>query len=66
VSRGIPQVAGSLKEALQALDRDRDFLKVGGVFTDDLIDGFIKLKEEEVEALETTPQPIEFKMYYGV
>lgn len=66
VSRGIPQVAGSLKDALEALNRDREFLKEGGVFTDDFIDGFIKLKEEEVEALETTPQPIEFKMYYGV
>ena len=66
VSRGIPQVAGSLKCALEALDRDREFLKQGGVFTDDLIDDFIKLKEEEVQTLNTTPQPIEFKMYYGV
>jgi len=66
VSRGIPQVAGSLKQALEALDGDREFLKVGGVFSDDLIDSFIELKREEVEALDLTPQPIEFKMYYGV
>jgi glutamine synthetase len=66
VSRGISQVAGSLREALAALDRDREFLKEGGVFTDDLIDAFIELKREEVEALDLTPQPIEFKMYYGV
>lgn len=66
VSRGVPKVAGSLKEALDALDRDREFLKAGGVFSDDLIDGFIELKREEVDALDLTPQPIEFKMYYGV
>lgn len=66
VSRGVPQVAPSLREAIHALDCDREFLKVGGVFTDDLIDGFIELKREEINALEYTPQPIEFKMYYGV
>ena len=66
ISRGIPQVAGSLRQALEALDCDREFLKVGNVFSDDLIDGFIELKREEVCALEQTPSPIEFKMYYGV
>lgn len=66
VARGIPQVAGSLQQALNALDQDREFLKEGGVFSDDLIDGFIDLKREEVVALDHTPQPIEFKMYYGV
>jgi len=66
ISHGIPQVAGSLKQALDALDKDREFLKAGNVFSDDLIDGFIALKREEVEALDQTPQPIEFKMYYGV
>lgn len=66
VSQGIPQVAGSLNQALEALDQDRDFLKKGGVFSDDLIDSFIELKREEVYALDHTPQPIEFKMYYGV
>ncbi|HUX80070.1 MAG TPA: type I glutamate--ammonia ligase [Alphaproteobacteria bacterium] len=66
ISRGVPQVARSLREALNALDKDREFLKAGNVFSDDLIDGFIELKQEEVESLDHTPQPIEFKMYYGV
>lgn len=66
LSQGIPQVAGSLNQALDALDQDRAFLKKGGVFSDDLIDSFIELKREEVHALDHTPQPIEFKMYYGV
>ncbi len=66
VSHGIPRVADSLKQALDALDRDREFLKAGNVFSDDLINGFIELKQEEINALDQTPQPIEFKMYYGV
>ncbi len=61
----VPTVCGSLREALEALDGDRDFLKKGGVFTDDQIDGYLELKMEEVEAYEMTPHPIEFDMYYS-
>ncbi|TVR99817.1 MAG: type I glutamate--ammonia ligase [Rhodospirillales bacterium] len=62
---GIPTVCGSLREALESLDADREFLKKGDVFTDDLIDGYIQLKWEEVYNFEHTPHPIEFKMYYS-
>lgn len=62
----IPTVCGSLREALAALDKDRAFLKAGGVFTDDLIDGYIDLKMEDVERFEITPHPVEFDMYYSV
>ena len=62
----VPTVCGSLREALEALDADRDFLKKGGVFTDDLIDGYIELKWEEVYRFEHTPHPVEFDMYYSV
>ena len=62
----IPTVAGSLREALTSLDKDRGFLKAGGVFTDDLIDGYIALKEEEIVRFEQTPHPVEFDMYYSV
>ena len=48
------------------LDADRDFLKAGDVFTDDLIDGYINLKWDEVYNLEHAPHPVEFKMYYSV
>ncbi|KAI1694993.1 glutamine synthetase, catalytic domain-containing protein [Ditylenchus destructor] len=51
----IPTVCGSLREALQALDKDREFLKAGGVFEDDQIDSFIELKMAEVLRYETTP-----------
>jgi len=62
----IPTVASSLREALENLDKDRAFLKMGGVFTDDTIDAFIELKMEEVERFEQTPHPVEFDLYYSV
>ena len=58
--------AGSLREALNALDKDRAFLKMGGVFSDDMIDAYIELKMAEVERFEMTPHPVEFDMYYSV
>jgi len=64
--KNVPTVCGSLREALDALDADRDFLKAGDVFTDDLIDGYINLKWDEVYNLEHAPHPVEFKMYYSV
>ena len=64
--KNVPQVCGSLREALAALDADRAFLKQGGVFSDDLIDAHIALKTEEVYALEHTPHPVEFDLYYSV
>lgn len=62
----VPTVAGSLREALEALDADRAFLKKGDVFTDEVIDGYIALKMEEVYRWEHTPSPVEFDMYYSV
>ncbi len=61
----IPTVCGSLREALENLDRDRKFLTVGGVFDDDQIDAFIELKMTEVMRFEMTPHPVEFEMYYS-
>ena len=62
----IPQVATSFDEALDALDKDRAFLTEGGVFDDDMIDGFITLKSEEVQRLRMSTHPCEFDMYYSV
>lgn len=62
----IPQVAGSLEEALDALETDREFLTKGGVFTDDMLDAFIALKREEVEKVNMTTHPVEFDLYYSV
>ncbi|MEM6625654.1 MAG: type I glutamate--ammonia ligase [Pseudomonadota bacterium] len=60
----IPQVCGSLREALESLDADRDFLKAGSVMDDDQIDAYIELKMEEVMNFELHPHPVEFDMYY--
>jgi len=62
----IPQVCYSFDEALEALDADRAFLTEGGVFTDDMIDGFIELKSEEITRLRMETHPAEFDMYYSV
>jgi glutamine synthetase len=62
----IPQVCGSLHEALDNLDKDREFLKRGGVFTDEVIDSFIELKMHDVNKTGMTPHPVEFEMYYSL
>ena len=61
----LPTVCGSLREAMQSLDKDRKFLTQGGVFTDDQIDAYIELKFQEIYKFEHTPHPIEFEMYYS-
>ncbi|MEM9469305.1 MAG: type I glutamate--ammonia ligase [Pseudomonadota bacterium] len=61
----IPNVCGSLREALDALAADHEFLLKGDVFTKDAIDAYIELKMEDVLAYETMPHPIEFLMYYS-
>ena len=65
-SKLIPQVAGSLEEALSALDADREFLTRGNVFSNDMIDAYIKLKTEEVDRVRMTPHPVEFDLYYSL
>ena len=65
-AKEIPQVAGSLEEALNELDLDREFLKAGGVFTDEAIDAYIALRREEDDRVRMTPHPVEFELYYSV
>ncbi|MGB0853367.1 MAG: type I glutamate--ammonia ligase [Pikeienuella sp.] len=62
---GIPTVCGSLREALEALEADNDFLTAGDVFTKDQIQGYLDLKWEEVYAFEHAPHPVEYQMYYS-
>jgi glutamine synthetase len=64
--RSIPKVCHSLDMALEALDKDREFLKAGGVFSDDLIDGYIELKMQEVTRFRSATHPLEFQMYYAI
>jgi len=61
----IPTVCSSLEQALEALHKDREFLTRGGVFSDNMIDAYIELKEQEVQRMRMTTHPVEFDMYYS-
>ncbi|MAS41164.1 MAG: glutamine synthetase, partial [Porticoccaceae bacterium] len=65
-AKAIPTVCASLEQAIAALDADREFLKVGGVMDDDMIDAYIGLKQAEIDRLRMTTHPVEFDMYYSV
>ncbi|HEY8607540.1 MAG TPA: type I glutamate--ammonia ligase [Noviherbaspirillum sp.] len=62
----IPTVCSSLEQALEYLDKDREFLTRGGVFSDTMIDAYIELKMQEVQRFRMTTHPIEFDMYYSL
>ena len=63
----MPQVPGSLDEALAALESDHEFLLTGGVFTPDVIETWIEYKREnEIDAVRLRPHPYEFYMYYDI
>src|SRR6188474_422785 len=64
--KNIPTVCHSLDQALDALDKDREFLKAGGVMTDDFIDGYITLKMQEVTKFRAATHPLEYSMYYTI
>src|SRR5690606_1849915 len=62
----IPTLCGSLRQALEALEGDMEFLLKGDVFTRDQIDSYMRLRWEEVHAFEQTPHPLEYALYYSV
>jgi glutamine synthetase len=64
-AKHIPQVCHSLDQALGELDKDREFLTRGGVFTHDVIDAYIALKMQEVTRFRQATHPIEMDMYYS-
>ena len=62
----IPTVCASLEEALDALNKDREFLTRGGVFSDSMIDAYLELKMQDVQRMRMTTHPAEFDMYYSL
>ena len=62
----IPTVCAGLDQAIEALDKDREFLTRGGVFTDGMLDAYLALKEQELAKFRMTTHPIEFEMYYSL
>jgi glutamine synthetase len=65
-AKNIPHPCASLDEALETLNKDRAFLTKGGVFSDDMLDAYIALKEEEVTRFRMSTHPVEFDMYYSL
>jgi glutamine synthetase len=65
-AKHIPEVCYSLEQAMEALDKDREFLKKGGVFTDDVIDAYIALKMQDVTKVRMSTHPLEFELYYSL
>jgi glutamine synthetase len=56
----------NLAEAIDALEADNDFLRKGDIFTDQLLEQWIKIKREEVHSISTIPHPFEYKMYFNL
>ena len=62
----IPTVAPNLEVALDALDKDREFLTKGGVFSDDFIDAYIAEKRKEVLRASMAVTALDFDLYYSL
>ncbi len=62
----VPKVCHSLEQALEELNKDREFLTRGGVFSNEWIDAYIELKMEEVQKFRMTTHPVGFAMYYSL
>jgi glutamine synthetase len=63
----IPTVPGSLAEAIDALEKDYEFLTKGGVMSEKLIEDYIEYKRtEEIDPIRLRPTPLEFMLYYDV
>ncbi len=65
-AKKITHPCASLDEALDCLNKDREFLTRGGVFSNDMLDAYTALKMEEVTRFRMTTHPVEFDMYYSL
>ena len=63
--KSLPTVCSSLRQALDALEKDHTFLTQGGVFSKGMIESYIAMKMEEVKMYETSPHPVEYKLYFS-
>lgn len=62
----IHQLPTSLNKSLNALEQDYHYLLEGGVFTEDLIENWVRVKRKEVDQIRVRPTPYEFVMYYDL
>jgi glutamine synthetase len=63
--KDVPKLPGSLEEALDALEKDHEFLLKGDVFTEDVIKMWIELKRKEITEYKLRPHPYEFLLYFN-
>ena len=61
----VATVCASLSEAVASLNKDREFLLAGDVFSNDFLDSYVALKQEEIQRLQMATHPVEFDMYYS-
>jgi glutamine synthetase len=64
--KGVQFLPRNLEEALDALSEDNSFLTYGGLFTDELLDQWVKLKRQEIKSIGTMPHPFEYKLYFNL
>jgi glutamine synthetase len=64
--KGVQFLPRNLEEALDALAEDNSFLTSGGLFTDELLDQWVKLKRQEIKSIGTMPHPFEYKLYFNL
>lgn len=63
--KSLPTVCSSLRQALDALEKDHAFLTRGDVFSQGMIESYIAMKMDEVKLYETSPHPVEYKLYFS-
>jgi glutamine synthetase len=56
----------NLEEALDELEIDNEFLRRGGIFTDEVLDQWVRIKTEEINSINTMPHPFEYEMYFNL
>ena len=65
--RNVPSLPASLEGALDALEKDHDFLTKNDVFTEEVIETWIDYKRTaEVDQIRQRPHPYEFEMYFDI
>ncbi|KTC88966.1 type I glutamate--ammonia ligase [Fluoribacter dumoffii] len=62
----VPTVCASLEQSMEHLKMDHDFLLQGDVFSQDFINNYISMKEEEISKIRSLTHPYEFELYYSL
>ncbi|WP_307817317.1 type I glutamate--ammonia ligase [Nocardia acididurans] len=66
-SAEVIQTPASLAAVIDRLEADHEYLTQGGVFTEDLLETWIRLKRDtEIAEINARPHPYEFEIYFDV